>query len=286
MYKHVIGLQRVRTNNDRAEKLVYVYVNSRSMKSVREHQRELVLAESKGTPMYALPNLLFDNTHQEPHVYGSLGHDNFTSIVLDTFDANDHVHELHDVMEGRGVPGDDDDTARKECVLSSPTSSTSHSAEQNEEGGIFSDDDMELHPAAQREIDLIMERQNKRARGQVEVGKECRTPPYPRAARGARAARVVSSSEGEEGGGDDAPIATLAARVGLQPAQSIPVHIGAYHPRFSALMPHQFQTRMMLNLHLGNAMQSLPSVPLEEWGGLGNTNTYNPVSRVIRSGII
>ena len=36
---------------------------------------------------------------------------------------------------------------------------------QNEEGDIFSNDDMELSPAAQREIDLIMERQNKRARG-------------------------------------------------------------------------------------------------------------------------
>ncbi len=83
-------------------------------------------------------------------MYGSLGHDSLTSIGLDAFDASDHVHELHDVMEGRGVPGDDDDTARKECVLSSLTSSTSHSAEQNEERGIFSDVDMALTPAAQR----------------------------------------------------------------------------------------------------------------------------------------
>jgi hypothetical protein len=79
LYKHFIGLARVRMNNDRAEKLVYVYVNSRSMKSVREHQRELLLAEAKGIALYALPNLLFDNTHQEPRVYGSLGHDNLTS---------------------------------------------------------------------------------------------------------------------------------------------------------------------------------------------------------------
>jgi hypothetical protein len=109
-----------------------------------------------------------------------------------------------------------------------------------------------------------MERQNKRARGQVEVDKECITPPYPRAARAARAARVVSSSVGEEGEGDVAPIAT---RQGLQPTQPIPVHIGANHPQLPSLMPHQFQTGMMLNLHLGNAMQSLPSVPPEAWGG-------------------
>ena len=157
MYKHVIGIARVRMNNDRAEKLVYAYVNSRSMKSVREHQRELVLAEAKGTPLFGLPELHFDNTQQEPHVYGSLGHDNLTSIGVDAFDANDHVHELRDVIEGRGVPGREDDIARTQCGLSSrqesPSSSTSHSAEQNEEGDIFTDDDMELSPAAEREID-------------------------------------------------------------------------------------------------------------------------------------
>ena len=106
MYKHVIGLGRARMNNDRTDKLAFIYVNSRSMKSVCEHQRDLVLAESKETPLYALPRLLFDNTHQEPHVYGSLGHDNLTSIDLDAFVANDHVHELHDVMKSRGVPED------------------------------------------------------------------------------------------------------------------------------------------------------------------------------------
>ena len=86
-------------NNDRAEMLVYVYVNSRYMKSVREDQRDLVLAEAKGTQLDALPKLLFDNTHHEPHLHASLGHGNLTSIDLDDFAANDHVRELHDVME-------------------------------------------------------------------------------------------------------------------------------------------------------------------------------------------
>ena len=126
--------------------MVYVYVNSMSMTSVREHQRDLALAEAKGTPLYALPKLIFDNPRHEPLVYGSLGHDTLNSIGLDTFVAIDHVHELHDDMEGRGVHGDEHDTVRKQCVLSrsegSPSSSTSHSAEQNEEGDRFSDDDM------------------------------------------------------------------------------------------------------------------------------------------------
>ena len=74
---------------------------------------------------------------------------------------------------------------------------------------------MELSPAAQREIDLILERQKKSTRGQGEVNMECRTPPYPRAARVVRAARAVPSPHGEEGGGDDEPIARLATRHGV-----------------------------------------------------------------------
>ena len=131
-------------NNDWAAKLAYVYVNSRSMNKVCEHQRELKVSESKGAPLYALPKLLVDNTISKSLmcVYGSLGYDNLNSIGLDAFVASDHVHELHDVMEGRRVPGDEDDTVRKHYVLSilegSPSSSTSHFAEQNEEGEVSS----------------------------------------------------------------------------------------------------------------------------------------------------
>ena len=116
---------------------------------------------------------------------------------------------------------------------------------------------MELSPAAQREIDLIFERQTKRARGQGEVGMDCRTPPYPRAARAARAARAVPSPQGEEGGGDDEPIAALATRHGVQPTQPIPMI------SMIPMMPHQFQSGMMLNVHLNNTMPSLPSLPPE-----------------------
>jgi hypothetical protein len=103
-YKHVIGVARVRMNNYRAEKLVYAYVNSKCMKRVREHQRDLAFAEAKGTSIFGLPKLHFDKSHQEPNVYGYLAHDNLTSIGLDAFVTTGHVHELHDVMEGFGVP--------------------------------------------------------------------------------------------------------------------------------------------------------------------------------------
>ena len=117
------------------------------------------------------------------------------------------------------MSGDKDNIARKQCVLSSlegsPSSSTSHSAKQNEEEYILLDDDMELSPTAQRELDLILERQNKGGRGQGEVDGECRTPPYQRAARSARATRAVPSSQGEECGGDVDPVATLATCHGI-----------------------------------------------------------------------
>jgi len=47
---------------------------------------------------------------------------------------------------------------------------------------------MEPSSEAQRQIDSILERQNKRALGEGVDDVECRTPPYPRAARAARAA--------------------------------------------------------------------------------------------------
>ena len=123
-------------NNDRAEKLFYVYVNSKCMKRVREHQRDLALAEAKGTSLFGLPKLHFDKSHQEPNVYGSLAHDNLISIGLDAFVANDHVHELHDEMEGLGVPGHEDGSARMQVVPSgfedSPSSSHSSPAEESE----------------------------------------------------------------------------------------------------------------------------------------------------------
>ena len=63
MYKHVIGLRRCRMRHDRAEKLVYTYVNSRIMKRVRETRRDQATAEVKELPIYALPKLIFDETN-------------------------------------------------------------------------------------------------------------------------------------------------------------------------------------------------------------------------------
>jgi hypothetical protein len=73
------------------------------MKCAREYQREQAVAAAKELPIYALPRLVFDPTYQDPEVYFSLGHDPLTSISLDAFVANDHVHELHDIMAGLNV---------------------------------------------------------------------------------------------------------------------------------------------------------------------------------------
>ena len=89
-------------------------------------------------------------------------------------------------------------------------------------------------------------------------------PPYPRAAR---AAGDVSFLQGEERGVDDEPIATYAARQGIQHTPSNPMHKHAYHPPFFPTMPHQIQTGIMSNLHLGNTMHSLPSLHRDARGG-------------------
>ena len=57
---------------------------------------------------------------------------------------------------------------------------------------------MELTSEAQREIDLMLDRLNKKARGEGEEERECRTPLYPRAARAARVASgAMAVGEGE-----------------------------------------------------------------------------------------
>jgi hypothetical protein len=72
------------------------------MKLVLEHQRELALAEAKELPIFALPDLIFNpSSNQDHQVYGSLGHDALLSSVgLDAFVANDHFHELHEIVKG------------------------------------------------------------------------------------------------------------------------------------------------------------------------------------------
>ncbi len=101
MYKHVIGLRRFRMNNDRAEKLVYTYVNSRAMKNAREVQRDQAYAEAKELPLFELPKMMFDLRNQDPHVYGSVGDEPLSAIGVDSFVADDHVRELYDMRVRR-----------------------------------------------------------------------------------------------------------------------------------------------------------------------------------------
>ena len=255
MYKHVIGLRRCRMKNDRAEKLVYTYVNSRMMKRVREYRHEQAVAEAKELPIYALPRLCFDlSSDQDPEVYGSLGHDPLTSIGLDAFVANDHVHELYDIMAGLYIPGHGDDAFEEELRQTSE----SDKDDQNEEDECRADDDdMDFTSDQEREMDLILERQSKRARAESVVDKENDTPPYRRAAP----RRPV-----------DPPSTTISH--GLQ--SHIPYAPSLAHPfiNTSTHTHHPFQhiinpysdvaaipyPNMNFNLHIANAMQPLPSL--------------------------
>jgi hypothetical protein len=98
-------------------------------------------------------------------------------------------------MEGLVVPGHEDDSAMMQGVdpsgfEESPSSGLSNPVERSEkDGNASSDHDMELSLEVQRELDLISERQNKRAREEGGEDRECRAPPYPRVARAERAAK-------------------------------------------------------------------------------------------------
>jgi hypothetical protein len=179
MYKHVIGLERCRMNNDRAFKLVYTYVNSKMMKRVRDYQRELAIAEAKQQPIFELPKLVFESSKQDPQVFGSLAHDSLTSIGVDAFVADDHVHELHDIMEGLSVPGNVVEVPRDTSF-----EEEEEREEEEEEGSEDTDDDMAFSPEEEREMERILERQSKRARGErLDGDNENKTPPHPRVSR-------------------------------------------------------------------------------------------------------
>ena len=49
-------------------------------------------------------------------MFDSLAHDSLTSIGVDAFVANDHVHELHGIMEGLSVPSNIVDGSRNFIV--------------------------------------------------------------------------------------------------------------------------------------------------------------------------
>jgi len=194
MYKNFIGLRRCRMNNDRAEKLVYIYVNSRALKQAREAHCRQRIALDKEISDYELPKLQLDSGIQDPNVYGSLGYEPLISIGVDAFVADNHVHELHDLTLGLSAHG-----PRVNEGASTSTNSLSGFDEEAElsvsgegdekEESSNSDADMDLTPRTRRDVEEMIERQ-KRARGQETKDKECKTPPYTRASR---RAKVVGS---------------------------------------------------------------------------------------------
>ena len=99
-------------------------------------------------------------------MYGSLSHENLISIGLYAFVANDHVHELHDVMEGLVDPGHEDNSVGMQGVVASGFEESlscglPSPAERIEDENALSDEDMDFSIEVQREIELLLERQNK-----------------------------------------------------------------------------------------------------------------------------
>jgi hypothetical protein len=151
MYKHVIRLERCRMNNDRAFKLVYTYINSKMMKHVRDYQRELAIAEAKQQPFFELPKFIFESSNQDPQVFGSLAHDFLICVGVDAFVADDHIHELHDIMEGLSVPGNVVEVSRNPNV-----EEEEEEEEEKEEDSMDTDDDMTFSPEEEREMEPIL----------------------------------------------------------------------------------------------------------------------------------
>jgi len=267
MYKHVIGLSRCRMNNDRAEKLVYAYVNSRAMKHARKVQQEEAIALARGTPIFELPLLKFDMTNQDPNVYGSLGHDPLSSIGIESFVANDHVHELNDISNDLSAHACDVENGASESP-SSPLSGIDEEAEDNQDDDTFTDEAEDLSPETQREIDEMLERQNKRARGLHVEDKECKTPPYPRAARRARVSTATTPPASRIMSNDPVPlVAALPTRDHVaheshQPINTLAPSLHLYqnptHAFNNSLALNPYHYAVSVNLLLGNAMHALP----------------------------
>ena len=119
-------------------------------------------------------------------MYGSLGHDPLTSIGVEAFVANNHVHELNDAILWLSAieHGVEEGPSTRETPLHLSWIDESELAvsdeEDDQEEDLSSDDDMDLTPKTWREVEEMLERQDKRSRWLQPDDKECKTPPYPR----------------------------------------------------------------------------------------------------------
>lgn len=190
MYNNLIGLRRNRMNNDKAEDLVYIYVNERALRRVEQIKKEMASADKKDTPIYALPELFTSSTseHQDPDVYASLGHE-AVEVAGEDFTASDAHHEFRDLMAGRDNEqevadqqqggGDDEEEPDQEDDLGILL-------DEDDDGEEEEDDDGE----EEEELQELAERQAGR-RTQQQVEPHLRTPSKH---RNKRQRRTVSEA--------------------------------------------------------------------------------------------
>jgi hypothetical protein len=141
---------------------------------------------------------------------------------------------------------------------------------------------MNFSPEEEREMELILERQSKRARGECLSGdKENKTPPHPRAVRRPRQVTLPDEDEDEEplSAPTMPPCEEIISRSSHHlpnpspPHALIPLqhHIAGYN--INNALPSSFPPMSInpFNLNLGNRVpHPFPSLPFQvpSWGGV------------------
>jgi hypothetical protein len=140
--------------------------------------------------------------------------------------------------------------------------------EDDQEGDLSSDDGMELTPKTRREVDEMLARQDKRSRGLHPDDKECRTPPYSRAARSAKVDAVPAPHASHNMPNQPMPFVHMhdyAARATHHPVAPLPPfnhpHRHPIHGFNTLFIMNPYHVGMSVNLHLPNVMPPPPGLP-------------------------
>ena len=158
-YSRVIGIKRNRMTNPRAEKVVYVYMNLRSLEM---YDRAMELEDDDAVReyhRYRLPQLTSEGNYQDPELYGSLA-DERLKIVGSSFSVEDAVHEMFDELVGHDVGGEgQDDTDGADGARDCGEDSDLGQSEGDD--GSSSDDDAEDsdHPEDDSDLEELATRQ-------------------------------------------------------------------------------------------------------------------------------
>ena len=228
MFNYVIGLRRNRMENERAEKLVYIYVNIRALKSLKVHMAALQRAEAKKIEIFKLPKLDFEtgsSDYQDPDLYNSLGDNAITSVGVSHFEVDDHLHQLFDVFEGLDVVGTNQPEDATAATPAAAEDEAFDADSDDEAEECCSDVDEGLDAEALAALEEIEDRQRKRARGDHRDPPDAATPTQRRGRPASRAPAPQAPAAGAVQQGPPAGAHQQGPPAGIQ------VHVGyQQHP--------------------------------------------------------